>query len=186
MEMTVPMDNLVTPYDNRKPEVEQVLSRPDMTFRTQVLPYLMLVPGAVLGVAMWLCPQLFGSFLDGFPHGWPSAALIGCSVANGLIFRFSWVKNFQAVALTSEALYIGPKERYVIVPLKNVAKVTEVPRNVGGGRPIRIDFVEPTEFGKWVQFLPVTEAGFESTPGDKRNPVSRRLEAAVEAAKARA
>lgn len=138
-----------------------------------LLPVLWLAASAPVAVLLFVAPSSARSGLDapidtGTRWGFVVAAFLG----TGLL----WVGGtaFKKVRMDEASLYISNYSRHIVVPLVNVAEVTEVTWiNV---RPVTIIFHSVTPFGSAVVFMPsATRSPFLSST----HPVVEEIRRAV-------
>jgi len=107
-----------------------------------------------------------------FPNSWradsggPAGPLLKwiflCATLAGAAFIVWAAGRLKRVRMDATALYISNYSTDIVVPLANVAEVTE--DYWVGGHPVTIRFHTPTEFGLEVMFIPkIRWSGFWAT-----------------------
>jgi hypothetical protein len=113
-----------------------------------VVPVLLLCALGAIVLSLFLTP---GSWRDA--PGNPAATwfvLAGAVVAG--FFYWQFAAGLKAVRMDATSLYVSNYREELVVPLTNVADVTE--NRWIKGRPVTIHFHAATEFGDRITFLP--------------------------------
>jgi hypothetical protein len=75
-----------------------------------------------------------------------------------VVFTFAYSSfggRLKEVFLDDGQLIISDADRRIVVPLRDVEKVSEVRASKLGGRYVFLHFRRATEFGRWIAFMPV-------------------------------
>jgi hypothetical protein len=116
-----------------------------------VLPAIWIGGFAAGTIALFVSPNsLLGP--DGGPPGPVTKWIFLCATIVGAVFLWWTSSGLKRVRMDATALYISNYSTEIVVPLTNVAEVTE--NYWVGGHPVTIRFHSDTEFGSQVTFTP--------------------------------